>query len=361
VRPWIFGWRGNPDLPDGVVFEGVAGGAPTHLRGETGAQSTIVPSLDAVLGLRHREDALHVMLAELEAYRPAAHRAYLAALRRAVYGAGTDVGAGGAAAAAAAEVGAGAAVQQPAPPPQHRLRDFVVAAGSPGLAAAFNACVGLVWAFRAIHVTFADMYIARYTDAEAATGGTPYKVRGMRGGRMVVQRTPCDDLSPTVQPSHLPTHPPTHPHARAQAYLRKHRDESIAQQIDTYGPATLCAWEVPPHDVEQAHVSAVVHSRGGHGRAACECQCLGGAPYTRIHTLLHPLPTPSSTHLPTQPRRSRRRCRRARPTASRRSCWCDTATSSPATDAATRRWRPRCSPRRAPSPSGPCRTPATSR
>lgn len=186
MRPWIFGWRGNPDLPDGVVFEGVGGGAATHLRGETGAQSTIVPSLDAVLGLRHREDVLRVMLAELEAYRPAAHRAYLAALRQAVYGPGANVGAGGAATAAAAAVAgaettttsAGAAAQQPTPPPAppHRLRDLVTAAGSPALAASFNACVGLVWAFRSIHVTFADMYIARYTDREAATGGTPYKV-----------------------------------------------------------------------------------------------------------------------------------------------------------------------------------------
>jgi indoleamine 2,3-dioxygenase len=62
VRPWIFGWKGNPELPDGVVFEGVAGGAPTFLRGETGAQSTIVPSLDAFLGITHRSDALREML-----------------------------------------------------------------------------------------------------------------------------------------------------------------------------------------------------------------------------------------------------------------------------------------------------------
>ena len=33
VRPWIFGWRGNPDFPQGVVFEGVDEGAPTFLRG----------------------------------------------------------------------------------------------------------------------------------------------------------------------------------------------------------------------------------------------------------------------------------------------------------------------------------------
>lgn len=62
MRPWIFGWKGNPDFPHGVVFEGVDGGAPNFLRGETGAQSTIIPSLDAVLGIGHRADLLRHML-----------------------------------------------------------------------------------------------------------------------------------------------------------------------------------------------------------------------------------------------------------------------------------------------------------
>lgn len=49
VRPWIFGWRGNADFDSGVTFEGTGGG-PTFLRGETGAQSSIIPSIDIVLG-----------------------------------------------------------------------------------------------------------------------------------------------------------------------------------------------------------------------------------------------------------------------------------------------------------------------
>jgi len=65
VRPFIFGWKGNADMPDGVVFEGVSE-APTFLRGETGAQSTIVPSLDVFLGVTHRADALRAYLVDLE-------------------------------------------------------------------------------------------------------------------------------------------------------------------------------------------------------------------------------------------------------------------------------------------------------
>ena len=62
VRPYIFGWKGNNDFPHGVLMEGVGDGESTFLRGETGAQSTIIPSLDAFLGIGHKEDILREML-----------------------------------------------------------------------------------------------------------------------------------------------------------------------------------------------------------------------------------------------------------------------------------------------------------
>lgn len=57
----------------------------------------------------------------------------------------------------------------------HALRDFVREAGDSRLGAAFNACVALLWAFRDIHVIFAELYIGRFTAREHATGGTPYR------------------------------------------------------------------------------------------------------------------------------------------------------------------------------------------
>ena len=47
VRPYIFGWRNNPSLPNGVVYEGVDEykGVGQKFRGETGAQSAIVPEI----------------------------------------------------------------------------------------------------------------------------------------------------------------------------------------------------------------------------------------------------------------------------------------------------------------------------
>ncbi len=53
VRPYIFGWRNNPSLPDGVVYEGVDEykGVGQKFRGETGAQSAIIPAWMAYLAL----------------------------------------------------------------------------------------------------------------------------------------------------------------------------------------------------------------------------------------------------------------------------------------------------------------------
>jgi hypothetical protein len=63
-----------------------AGGVASSLRGDTGAQSTIIPSLDALLGIQHAPGPLRLLLAELEYYRPPAHRAVLHSLREALWG-----------------------------------------------------------------------------------------------------------------------------------------------------------------------------------------------------------------------------------------------------------------------------------
>src|SRR5579863_3226592 len=84
VRPYIHGWKNHPDLPEGVTYEGVEayGGHPQQFRGETGAQSSIVPALDAMLGVGHKEDVLSTYLREMRAYMPPAHRAFIEALER---------------------------------------------------------------------------------------------------------------------------------------------------------------------------------------------------------------------------------------------------------------------------------------
>ena len=76
VRPYIFGWKNNPATPDGVIYEGVEqfSGEPQLFRGETGAQSSIVPALDALLGITHSNDPLREYLDEMRLYMPKEHR-----------------------------------------------------------------------------------------------------------------------------------------------------------------------------------------------------------------------------------------------------------------------------------------------
>jgi indoleamine 2,3-dioxygenase len=147
VRPFIHGWKNHPDLPEGVVYEGVAeyAGQPQRFRGETGAQSAIVPALDAALGVHHEEDVLKTYLLEMRTYHEPGQRAFIEALE-----AGPSV------------------------------RSFVLSPDGFAARAAYDACVRLVEEFRSIHLEYAATYIHKQaqTDSknphEVGTGGTPF-------------------------------------------------------------------------------------------------------------------------------------------------------------------------------------------
>jgi indoleamine 2,3-dioxygenase len=147
VRPYIHGWANNPALGEGLVYEGVDkfGGKPQACRGQTGSQSSIVPSMDALFGVHHSADPLKSFLDELHHYRPVAHRRFI-----------EDLAA------------------------QSTLRDFVTRANSPGLRDAFNACLEQVARFRTRHLEYAASYINKQAgsipgnDPDVGTGGTPF-------------------------------------------------------------------------------------------------------------------------------------------------------------------------------------------
>ena len=147
VRPYIHGWANNPALPDGLIYEGVEkyAGKGQSFRGQTGSQSSIVPSMDALFQVQHGNDPLRNFLDELHAYRPAQHRRFIEDLRE-----------------------------------QSKLREFAIASGDPALRAAFNASVEQVARFRTRHLEYAASYINKQAsngkgnDTEVGTGGTPF-------------------------------------------------------------------------------------------------------------------------------------------------------------------------------------------
>jgi indoleamine 2,3-dioxygenase len=155
VRPYIHGWNNNPALPDGLVYEGVAdyGGRPQQFRGETGAQSSIVPCLDGGLGITHAPDPLTVYLQEMRDYMPPRHRTFLQTLEKTKDNRGRPALSG-------------------------YVRDRKLS--RPELWTAYCTCVDLLAQFRDIHIGYADSYIHRQHQSLASnptavgTGGTPF-------------------------------------------------------------------------------------------------------------------------------------------------------------------------------------------
>jgi indoleamine 2,3-dioxygenase len=147
VRPFIHGWKNHPALPTGVAYPGVAElSGPQQLRGETGAQSAIVPVLDALLGVAHAPDPLREYLDEMRAYMPPPHRAFL-----------EHVETHGSVRGAVCELRA--------------IR--------PELAEAYDACLHWLEAFRSLHLEYAARYIHAQSGgganpSDVGTGGTPF-------------------------------------------------------------------------------------------------------------------------------------------------------------------------------------------
>ena len=175
VRPYIHGWKNSPSLPNGLAYEGVESyaGQPQQFRGETGAQSSIVPSLDAGLGIAHAPDPLTLYLQEMRDYMPPRHRAFLQVLEKATDDLGRPVLSG-------------------------YVRDRKLR--NPDLWTAYCACVDLLAQFPEIHIGYADSYIHRQHQAHASnptavgTGGTPF---------MTYLQKHLDETKQAIVSSHL--------------------------------------------------------------------------------------------------------------------------------------------------------------
>lgn len=118
---------------ENVVYEGVTR-TPMNFRGETGAQSSLVPALVAFMKISHRQSALTDHLAEMRQFMPREHRQLLAELE--------------------------------ALPSVRDLAD----------PQAYNDVLDAMATFREVHYTWAQEYVNRWVDDPRGTGGTPYMV-----------------------------------------------------------------------------------------------------------------------------------------------------------------------------------------
>ncbi len=147
VRPYIHGWKDNPALPNGLIYEDVAlyNNKPQFFKGETGAQSTIIPAFDATLGIEHRETPLKKHLDEMRIYMPPQHRAFLETLEK-----------------------------------KSTVRNAVLKASENRLRTVYNECIELIVRFRKTHIHYAAHYIQKQSQVsitnptQVGTGGTPF-------------------------------------------------------------------------------------------------------------------------------------------------------------------------------------------
>uniref|UniRef100_A0A8D0FHJ5 I23O2 dioxygenase n=1 Tax=Strix occidentalis caurina TaxID=311401 RepID=A0A8D0FHJ5_STROC len=122
IRIFLSGWKDNPAMPGGLVYEGVSD-EPLAYSGGSAAQSTVLHAFDELLGIRHSEET--AFLHRMRHYMPPPHRAFVEEIHRAP-----------------------------------SLRQHVLSSGDARLCAAFNRCVSALADFRSYHITIVTKYIA---------------------------------------------------------------------------------------------------------------------------------------------------------------------------------------------------------
>ena len=120
------------EVAGGRVAAGSAARLRMNFRGETGAQSSIIPLLVAFMKIPHSPSMLTNHLIDMRNYMPAEHRALIAAVE------------------AIPSIRALASKQN------------------------YNAVLDAMAEFRSVHYGWAQEYINRWTDDPRGTGGTPY-------------------------------------------------------------------------------------------------------------------------------------------------------------------------------------------
>ncbi|XP_061328480.1 indoleamine 2,3-dioxygenase 2-like [Pezoporus flaviventris] len=123
IRIFLSGWKDNPAMPDGLIYEGVSD-EPMEYSGGSAAQSTILHAFDELLGIRHSDESA-AFLHRMRGYMPPPHRAFVEEIHRAP-----------------------------------SLKQRVLSSGDTRLHAAFNQCVSALADFRSHHIAIVTKYIS---------------------------------------------------------------------------------------------------------------------------------------------------------------------------------------------------------
>ncbi|XP_069473732.1 indoleamine 2,3-dioxygenase 2 [Ambystoma mexicanum] len=123
IRIFLSGWKDNPLLPDGLIYEGVFE-EPRSYSGGSAAQSTVFNAFDALLGVRHTSES-GTFLHRMRDYMPPYHKAFLEEV-------------------------------QAIPP----LQQYILSSGNSKLLTAYNNCAGALIELRNYHITIVSKYVS---------------------------------------------------------------------------------------------------------------------------------------------------------------------------------------------------------
>ncbi|XP_016051123.1 PREDICTED: indoleamine 2,3-dioxygenase 1 [Miniopterus natalensis] len=125
LRIYLSGWKGNPQLPEGLIYEDVWD-IPKKFAGGSAAQSSIFQCFDVLLGIQQSagEASAAEFLQEMRTYMPPAHQKFLGSLES-----GPSV------------------------------REFVLSKGDASLQATYNKCVKAMVSLRSYHLQIVTKYI----------------------------------------------------------------------------------------------------------------------------------------------------------------------------------------------------------
>ncbi|XP_073478306.1 indoleamine 2,3-dioxygenase 2 [Aquarana catesbeiana] len=122
IRVFLSGWKDNPNMPEGLIYEGVSE-KPLHLSGGSAAQSTTYHAFDELLGIQHRPDSLDFLL-KMRHYMPPAHMGFIKWV-------------------------------QEAP----KLPAYVLKCEDPALLSIFNQCISALTELRSFHIRVVSKYV----------------------------------------------------------------------------------------------------------------------------------------------------------------------------------------------------------
>jgi indoleamine 2,3-dioxygenase len=80
VRPFLSGWKQNPTLPQGIIYQGVDQNKRYQFYGGSAAQSSLIPFLDIGLGISHETTRSRDFLHAMREYMVKPHRNFLSYL-----------------------------------------------------------------------------------------------------------------------------------------------------------------------------------------------------------------------------------------------------------------------------------------